>query len=224
MAEHADAADRQLNGLPPADHDGQTDKPVEYEHEIDEHEIDENETDENETDENEDNSAETRVHRRLSKLGTAIAAGVASVLGLVSLAGWLGYRTYENQQEQVTRKEFVETARQGAVNLTTIDYTHVEVDIQRVLNSTTGTFHDDFKKRSQPFVDVVKQAQSKSQGTVTEAGLESQNGDQAQVLVAVSVETSNAGASEQQPRAWRMRINVQKVGDAIKVSDVQFVP
>jgi Mce-associated membrane protein len=112
--------------------------------------------------------------------------------------------------------------------LTTINYTEVDADIQRILDSSTGTFHDNFQKRSQPFVDVVKQAQSKSEGTVTAAGLESQNGDQAKVLVAVSVKVSmkmsNADAPEQAPRGWRMRIGVQKVGRGAKVSDVQFVP
>ena len=44
------------------------------------------------------------------------------------------------------------------------------------------------------------------------------------MLVAVTVTPSNAGAPEQQPRAWRMRISVQKVGDDAKVSNVEFVP
>jgi Mce-associated membrane protein len=43
-------------------------------------------------------------------------------------------------------------------------------------------------------------------------------------LVAVTVKTSNAGAPEQAPRAWRMRISVKTVGDEAKVSDVKFVP
>ncbi len=73
-------------------------------------------------------------------------------------------------------------------------------------------------------VDAVKQAQSKSMGTVTEAGLESGADDDAQVLVAVAVKTSNAVAAEQQPRVSRMRIAVQKVGDQAKVSNVEFVP
>jgi Mce-associated membrane protein len=38
------------------------------------------------------------------------------------------------------------------------------------------------------------------------------------------VKTSNAGAAQQEPRAWRMRITVQKVGDDAKVSQVEFVP
>jgi Mce-associated membrane protein len=96
--------------------------------------------------------------------------------------------------------------------------------VQRILDLATGTFLDDFSKRSQPFVEVVKQAKSVSVGTVTVAGLESVTGNAAQVLVAVSVKTSNAGAPEQEPRAWRMRIVVQEVGDQTKVSKVEFVP
>jgi Mce-associated membrane protein len=61
-------------------------------------------------------------------------------------------------------------------------------------------------------------------GTITEAGLESETGDTAQALVAVSVQTSNAGGTDQEPRAWRMRIYVQRVGDQVKVSNVGFVP
>jgi Mce-associated membrane protein len=114
--------------------------------------------------------------------------------------------------------------RQGALNLTTISYTEADADVARILDSATGTFHDDFQKRSQPFIEVVKQAQSKTEGTVTAAGLESVKGDSAQVLVAVSVKTTNAGAPEPQPHAWRMRIDVQKVDDGVKVSNVGFVP
>jgi Mce-associated membrane protein len=44
------------------------------------------------------------------------------------------------------------------------------------------------------------------------------------VLVAVTVHTSNAGSANKQPRAWRMRISVQKVSDQAKVSNVEFVP
>lgn len=87
-----------------------------------------------------------------------------------------------------------------------------------------GEFYDDFAKRSAPFIKVVKEAKSTSTGSITEAGLESESGDSAQVLVAVAVKTSNVGAPAQEPREWRMRIAVQKVGDVMKVSNVEFVP
>jgi Mce-associated membrane protein len=157
-------------------------------------------------------------------LRLALSAGLLIVLTLGGLAGWLGFRAHESHQNEQQRAELLAAARQGALNLTTISYTEVDADIERILDSATGSFHDDFQKRSQPFVEVVKQAQSKSQGTITEAALESVQGDTAQALVSVTVTTSNAGAAEQQPRAWRMRIDVQKVGHTAKVSNVEFVP
>jgi Mce-associated membrane protein len=154
----------------------------------------------------------------------AALVGLVTILAIGTLAGWLGFRTYQAHQAMEQRELFLQAGRQGAVNLTTIDFAEADTDIQRILDSATGTFYDDFSKRSQPFIDVVKQAHSKSVGTVAAAGLESASADQAQVLVAVSVKTSNAGAADNQPRAWRMRISVQKIGDQAKVSNVEFVP
>jgi len=162
-------------------------------------------------------------HRRLSRAGSALVASSVIVATLAGLAGWLGYRAYQKHEAQAQRDLFVQVARQGAVNLTTIDYTHVDADVQRILDSAIGAFRDDFEQRSKPFIEVVKAAQSKSEGTVTDAGLESQRGDSAQVLVAVAVKSRTAGG-EQSPREWRMRIEVRSVGDDAKVSNVVFVP
>ena len=164
------------------------------------------------------------VKKRVTPVRLAAVLGLVMVVALGALAGWFGFRGYQARQAQHQRELLVQIGRQGALNLTTIDWHHADADVQRILDSATGTFYDDFSQRSKPFVDVVKKAQSTSVGTITEAGLESQSGDEAQVLVAVSVKTSNLGAAEQDPRHWRMRITVQKVGGGAKVSNVGFVP
>ncbi len=155
---------------------------------------------------------------------TGLVAGLLIIMALAGLGGWLGYRNYQSQQAEQQRQVFLRVGRQGAVNLTTINYAEADADVRRILDSATGTFYDDFQKRSPAFVQLVKQAQSKTEGTVTEAGLESVGRDSARVLVAVTVKTSSLGATDQQPRKWRMRVDVQKVGDEVKVSNVGFVP
>ena len=162
----------------------------------------------------------------MSHVRLATIAGLVVVVALGGLAGWLGFRAYQSHQADEEQKLFLQVGRQGALNLTTIDWQHADADVQRILDSATGTFYDDFQKRAQPFVEVVKQAQSKSVGTIAEAGLEPESitANGAQVLVAVTVKTSNAGAPDQAPRAWRMRITVQKIGDEAKVANVEFVP
>lgn len=152
---------------------------------------------------------------------TAVLA-VVVVLGV--LCGWLGYRAFRSHEDQQRRAAMIAAGRQVAADLTTIDYAHAEVDVQRVLDSATGGFYDDFKARSGPFVDVVTRVQSRSVGTVTEAALESLNGREGTVLTAVSVATTTAGAADPQPRYWRMRLTVVDEGSGPKVAKVEFVP
>ena len=166
-----------------------------------------------------------RVPKWVSSIPSPTAVGVAIIVALLGLGGWLGFRVHQDDQVQAQRNLYVQVARQTAINLTTIDYTQVDADIKRVLDSATGAFHDEFQNRSQPFVEVVKKVQSKSEGTISEAGLLSYTKDQAQVLVAVAVKTSMAAAPpDQEPRRWRMRLTVDKTGDSAKVSNVEFVP
>jgi Mce-associated membrane protein len=154
----------------------------------------------------------------------AIVAAVAVVLAVAALAGSFGFNAYQSSRAEKQREVFVEVARQGAVNLSTVDWQRVDAEVQRILDSSTGAFHDDFQNRVQPFVAAVKQVQSRSVGTVSEAALESQSGNQAEVLVALKVKISTSAARDQPRRDWRMRVSVQSVGNDVKVSNVAFVP
>jgi len=168
-------------------------------------------------------SRRRRLEPALSPVRIAAIIGLALLLVLGLLCGWQGYRAYQAREANQLRQEFIETGKQGAVNLTTIDYAHAEVDVKRILDSATGTFHDDFSNRSGPFVEVVQRARSKSSGTVTEAGLESVNGDEGQVLVAVTVKTTSLDVADQPPRFWRMRLTVRRTDEGAKIAKVEFV-
>src|SRR5882757_1323935 len=161
---------------------------------------------------------------RLSSLRLAAAVIIAAIVALGALAGWLGYQAFQARKLNLRDALFLQAGRQSALSLTTIDYTEADADIRRVLDSSTGDFKDEFQRNSIGFADAVRKAQAKTTGTVTAAGIESVDGDTAQILVAMSVNTTNAGAPAQQPRLWRMRIGVQKQGDEAKVSNVSFVP
>jgi Mce-associated membrane protein len=160
----------------------------------------------------------------MSPTRLGLVAGICLVTVLIVLCGWLGYRVNQDSQENRLRATLIQVAKQAAVNLTTIDYLTAENDVQRIIDSATGQFADDFRARSTPFIDVVKQAKSQSVGTVTEAGLESVSGQQGRVLVSVTVKTISDGRVEEQPRYWRMRMTVSQQNDGAKVADVEFVP
>jgi Mce-associated membrane protein len=170
-----------------------------------------------------DDIREDHAPRTSTLVRAAMIAAVVVLTALAGVTGWLAVRAHAAHEANTQRRTFVEVGRQEAVNLTTIDWHHPDSDVQRIIDLATGSFHDEFQQRSQPFVDVVKKAQSTTVGTVTAAGIESESGSQAQVLVAVSVKTSNAGADDPTPRSWRMRLTVQKAGDQMKVANVEFI-
>lgn len=165
---------------------------------------------------------ETRAPRN-AYLRTGVGAALVIVLAVCGLTGWFAWRSFQSHEDTQRRATFVAAARQGAIDLTTIDYRTADSDIKRILDSATGAFRDDFQNRSGPFVDAVKQAQSVTEGTVNDAGLESANANDAVVLVSVSVKTMNNAAPQQKPRSWRMRISVERQGNDAKVSNVEFV-
>jgi Mce-associated membrane protein len=162
---------------------------------------------------------------RPSTIRRALIGGIAVVVALAVVFGWFGQQAWRDHSADRFRQELLDAGKQGAVNLTTIDYARAEADVQRVLDTSTGQFRADFKSRSIAFIDVVKKAESKSFGTVTEAAVESVEGKSGQVLVAIAVKTKTRGVEESQPRYWRMRLTVTKDGSdsKAKVSKVEFV-
>ena len=157
-------------------------------------------------------------------LRSAAWFGVAVVTVIGVLAGYLGVQSFRTDDQTRRQALFLSTARQSAVDLTTLDAGRIDGSVQRILDSSTGVFHDDFQKRAVPFAEVVKQTGASSEGVVTEVGLESASDGGAQVLVAVAVRTTTAGVADQQPRLWRMRLTFEQVDATPKLSDVVFVP
>jgi Mce-associated membrane protein len=150
----------------------------------------------------------------------ALITGLVAGMVLAGLVGWLGFRAYESHNIEGRRTLFVQTARQEAANLSTVDYQHADADAQRILDLATGKFYDSFSRRKQSYIDSAKQMRSKTVGTVTDAGLESQSGDLGRVLVAVTVSSSDPAQAQREPQYGRMRITVRKVGGVAKVTDV----
>ncbi len=119
---------------------------------------------------------------------------------------------------------FVEAARDGVVALLSIDHTHARADVQRVLDLSTGQFHDDFARSADDFVKTAEDSKAVTKGSVNIAALERVDGDRAVVLLAATSEVTNAGGAKQDPRPFRMSVTVDREGDTCKMSDVEFVP
>lgn len=153
-----------------------------------------------------------------------LIAGAAVLAVLIGVNLWAGWRDFQARRADAAREQMVASAREGLLALTTIDHHQIDRDVQRILDSSTGPFRDDFDQRAEPFKTAARTAQSTSVGTVTGTALESVGDDSAQVLVALTVMTSNRGLPEQHPKSWRTRVTVTRTDDGYKVAAVEFVP
>src|SRR5690606_20709343 len=66
-----------------------------------------------------------------------LIAGLTAVVALGGVIGVFGFRVVEERAEQQQREMFVNAARRTATDLTTIDHTRVEADIQRIIDGAT---------------------------------------------------------------------------------------
>ncbi|MEE6167149.1 MULTISPECIES: Mce protein [unclassified Mycolicibacterium] len=159
---------------------------------------------------------------RMSQLRLAALAAAAVVVVLAAAAGWLGFRAVQTHLADEKRQMFLDAGRQAALTLTNVDWEHADDDVQRVLDSASGQFYDDFERRSQSYLAVVKQAKSKAVGTITGSALVSSSDSDARVMVAMTVNSSNAGVADR-TQYWRMVLTMQQNQGMTKVSNVDFI-
>ena len=98
-------------------------------------------------------------HRRASGIRPALAAALMIVVTLAGLVGWLSYRTCQSRHAEAQRDVFLQMGRQVALNMSTIDAQNADADVQRILDSATGGFHDEFQRHSQAFEMCIRDRQ-----------------------------------------------------------------
>ncbi|MFD4403298.1 hypothetical protein ACFWPH_11085 [Nocardia sp. NPDC058499] len=154
----------------------------------------------------------------------ALAAAAVLVIGLVGAAVVSMIAVQSTEQRDERRAEYVATARQTVLNLTTIRADTAKEDIDRILTMASGEFKTEFDGRVDPFAEIVKQAKVQSTGEVVEAAVERDDENSAVILVAAKQTLTNAGAEGEQQRHYRFRVTVQRADDGtLTASDVEFV-
>lgn len=152
-----------------------------------------------------------------------IAAAILAICGLLGASGWMLWHHHTVVAERQRSAAYVAAARQGVVNLTSLDFNRAKEDVQRVLDSATGEFRDDFQRRADDFASVVKDSKAVTQGSVTASAVESMTKDSAVVLVLANERVTNSAGAKDDPRAFRFRVSVVRDGDQLKISKVEFV-
>jgi Mce-associated membrane protein len=157
--------------------------------------------------------------RPLLTLGLVLAVVALAATGMYQLVSVLHTRSQLAGQEQA-----LATARQAAVNLTTVSPTTAAQDLQRVIAGATGTFRDQYAQQEKTIDHVITASQVTSTSQANSAGLVSYTSDSAVALVAISANVRNKQTPNGQPRAYRMRITLKRTNADWLVSSMEFVP
>ncbi|WP_194833862.1 hypothetical protein [Nocardia sp. XZ_19_369] len=155
---------------------------------------------------------------------TTLAAAAALVLALLIAAALSAVvQAHSLDTRDARRAEYVQTARQAVLNLTTIRADSAKEDIDRILSLASGQFKNEFDGRVDPFMNIVQQAKVVSNGEIVEAAIESDEEDSAKILVAAKQTLTNAGQEGPQTRFYRFRVTVSDGNSGLTVSKVEFV-
>lgn len=157
--------------------------------------------------------------------GKAVAISAAAVLlcAVLGLTGFMVWKDHAADQSRQREAEAAAVARQGVVNIMSLDYTNAQGDIQRVLDSATGKFKSDFESESEFLIEALEKSQVVTEVTVNGVAVESLSDDAAVVLVSAKSQASNAEDDRRDPQQFRVAVTLARDSGSLKVSQVDFL-
>ncbi|MBY0389119.1 MAG: hypothetical protein K2X56_13685 [Mycobacterium pseudokansasii] len=161
---------------------------------------------------------------RVLLAGLAKAAAVVIICGFAALSGIMVWQHHQTAQRHERAEAFADGAKKGIVNMISLDFRKAKEDVQRVIDSSTGEFKDEFQQRAADFTKVVEQSKVVTEGSVTATAVESMDGNTALVLVSATSRVTNGGNGKEEPREWRLKVTVTEEDGQYKMSKVEFVP
>jgi Mce-associated membrane protein len=154
----------------------------------------------------------------------AKSLAIVLILGLTTASGYMLLKQQQITRQQQRTAAFVAGAKQGVISLTSLDFNRAKEDVQRVIDSSTGQFKDQFQERAADFTKVVQESKAITEGTVNGAAVESMDEHSAKVLVSATSRVTNKPDAKDETRTWRLKVTVADDGGAYKMSNVEFVP
>ncbi|WP_157995884.1 hypothetical protein [Thermomonospora amylolytica] len=145
------------------------------------------------------------------------------VVALAVAVAVLGSSVWRAEAREDQRAAAMQSARQTAVNLATIDHRNLPKSLERVASGLTGEAKDQWGTMS---ADISKAAQQgKSTATVRDmrAGVVSMDEDSAEVIVAVTSVVTSAEVPNGQQRYFRWRFDLTRTDGRWLVSNMRLV-
>jgi Mce-associated membrane protein len=155
----------------------------------------------------------------------AVIASSAVVVLFASLAA-SGYIVWQHRtlvQQHQHAAEFAAAAREEVAKLMSIDPAHAAENLQHTIDDTTGALKSQLEATSGYMAKNAQEAQVTTKATVQDVAIESMTDNSAVVLVVAKSDTINPDKSVRPPVFWRLSVNIDRDGDRLKMSKLDFV-
>jgi Mce-associated membrane protein len=155
----------------------------------------------------------------------AVVVGAAIVVLCASLAA-SGYMVWQHRtlvQQRQHAAEFAEAAREEVATLMSIDPAHATENLQHTIDGTTGALKSQLEATSSYMAKNAQDAQVTTKATVQDVAVESMTDNSAVVLVVAKSDTINPDKSVRPSVFWRLSVNIDRDGDRLKMSKLDFV-
>ncbi|MFC9835508.1 hypothetical protein ACFVKB_17020 [Rhodococcus sp. NPDC127530] len=194
--------------------------------------------------------AERSTRTRMSRFGMVCTFLLVVAVIATGVGSWMTSEYLASQRDRQADAQVLQFAESSVVQLISTRKDDADSYVQRVLDSSTGQWHDEFEERKAAVVDTMKQAGGEISGQTLSSGIERRNSDgsitvlvsalgQGTVLLnqppaegaappAPNAESQTAPESERilatmEPQQYQIRLDVVSVDDQLKVAKVGFV-
>ncbi|MFZ1163369.1 hypothetical protein [Mycobacterium sp.] len=158
-----------------------------------------------------------------TRKAVGVSAAIVLVCAALAASGYIlwQHRTLMHQRQHA--EEFVAAAREEVAALMSIDPAHAAENLQHSIDDTTGALKSQLEATSGYMVKNTQDAQVATKATVQDVAVESMTDNSAVLLVVAKSDTINADKSSRPTVFWRLSIDLERDGDRLKMSKLEFV-
>lgn len=153
-------------------------------------------------------------------------AGALGLTGVLTGTGYQSWSLFERHQIDSAAQTALNSARDYAVTLTTADPTTIDAQIARIIDGSTGEFHDRYAKHSAELRAIMLANKVTTRGEVIDSAVKAATIQTASALLVVQQTFTStdlpapAAGQPDAPDVTSMAVTLQKVDGRWLVSNV----
>jgi Mce-associated membrane protein len=163
-----------------------------------------------------------RLHRPTRKT-VGVGAAVVVICASLAASGYIVWQHRTLVQQRQHAAEFAAAAREEVATLMSIDPAHAAENLQHTIDDTTGALKSQLQATSGYMAKNAQDAQVTTKATVQDVAVESMTDNSAVLLVVAKSDTINPDKSVRPSVFWRLSVNIDRDGDRLKMSKLDFV-